>query len=77
MANAMNMDNELANERCAGCGALLSFVGRVHRCSGQAVEAPQRTERGIGTYRYRDPEKRRTYMRDLMRRKRAETKEAL
>jgi len=93
MANVPDVANDVANERCAQCGALLAMVGRSHRCiattargvgtpagkaGGEACRAPT-TELGAGkirdaasgTYRYRNVEQRRAYMRDLMRRRRA------
>lgn len=63
-------NTELAN--CPDCGASYAMVGRVHRC----VRRIQNTEhRAVvadtsGTYKYRDADKRRSYMRDYMRRKR-------
>jgi hypothetical protein len=67
---------------CAQCGANLALVGRVHRCVPAVVTA-QQTSVGQqepvdsakpstgSTYRYRDPEKWRAYMRDYMRKRRA------
>jgi len=87
MANERDVANDLDNERCVVCGALLRMVGRSHRCNPPPLkrvssvppkltkpsELPKLTEPGAvsNTYRYRNVELRRTYMRDLMRRRRA------
>jgi hypothetical protein len=54
---------------CERCGANLDLVGRVHRCIERPqIEVPQAV---AVTYRHRDPETRRAYMRDYMRKRRA------
>lgn len=69
-------------DNCTRCGANLEMVGRAHRCvpssrgvvaakRAMPVEQPPVLRVKSKSYRYRDPEKRRAYMRDLMRRKRA------
>lgn len=81
------MTNALTNaDRCPICHGMLAIIGRVHRCVPRVVVAEispdptPETVRGAQeflkaaqetTYRYRDPEKWRAYMRDYMRRKRA------
>jgi hypothetical protein len=70
---------------CEHCGANLALVGKVHRCvprpaapinvANTAALPVANTGRGGDvaniTYRYRDPGKRRAYMRELMRHRRA------
>lgn len=66
-----NGTSEPANaDRCGKCGAVLALVGRVHRCIERPTPEPTVVEKS--TYRHRDPEKRRAYQRDLMRRRRAQ-----
>ncbi len=64
---------------CERCGASLAIVGRVHRCvpSAQAIEAPTfvTVVHDKATYRHRDGDAWRTYMRDYMRAYRARKKE--
>lgn len=76
MANAVA--NDLDNSRCDRCGALLRMVGRSHRCVAVAnFESSTTKPRGViqaggvsTTYKHRDPEARRAYMRDYMRARR-------
>jgi hypothetical protein len=62
---------------CPHCGANVALVGKMHRCVPRPAEPVDvaNTIRGGDvantTYRYRDPAKRRAYMRELMRRRRA------
>ena len=70
------MANTMANDRCADCGAVYALVGLRHRCVARTVEAvservPSRIDGEGSTYRYRDAERRRVYMRDYMKRRRA------
>ncbi|HEY6019276.1 MAG TPA: hypothetical protein VIY48_05045 [Candidatus Paceibacterota bacterium] len=65
---------------CSICGLNMDFVGRSHRCiPTKHVTAIVNTVHGtdyraadgtIPTYQYRDPDKRRAYMRELMRKRR-------
>ena len=65
---------------CPVCGANLALVGRSHHCRPRKIEpvtvpvsqpeAVTNPEPVANTYRYRDPEARRAYMRDYMRRRR-------
>lgn len=66
----------MANTHCPDCGASYAMVGRVHRCisiprerayfiGGTPVDRPADVSE---SYKYRDPEKRRAYMREYMRR---------
>jgi hypothetical protein len=64
---------------CKECGLDLDLVGRSHRCVPRVANATQAAAdvanamaNRTRTYRYRDVEKRRAYMREFMRRKRAE-----
>lgn len=72
-----NSDSRMANsDRCPDCGASYALVGRTHLCRAVAVALPPPTKTrpangGSPTYRYRDPAKRRAYMRDKMRKRRA------
>lgn len=61
---------------CPDCGANLALVGSRHRCvankpdmANTPTEDVANTDRS-STYRYRDAEKRRAYMRDYMRERR-------
>lgn len=78
------MANGVANaDRCPACGAMYALVGYRHHCvprvraepvpAAVKVAAPKAAPVApeFPTYRHRDPEKRRAYMRDYMRRKRA------
>lgn len=63
---------------CEVCGANLEIVGRRHRCvpmaniPGDVANSDENMANSVAnTYRYRDPEKRRAYMREYMRRRRA------
>lgn len=65
---------------CPDCGKNLALVGKVHRCVPRVVSQPDMANVGVSnchmanaspTYKYRDPDKRRAYQRDLMRKKRA------
>ena len=74
---------------CPHCGANLALVGGAHRCiqrvanaspnpmaNGMGVAnsmANKRSDIGASTYRYRDADVRRGYMRNYMRRYRAKT----
>lgn len=51
--------------------ANMDMVGRAHRCIPVAVRPTVAEQKSGGSYKYRDPEKRRAYMRELMRRKRS------
>lgn len=80
------MANASDDDRCPGCGAQYVLLGgRVHRCSGRLLRAvaeiaPAPREVPVAapvvgiptTYRHRDPEARRAYMREFMRRKRSQ-----
>lgn len=70
---------------CPLCMANMDLVGRVHNCvpvpkasmtreeiKRHSDRTLERIARGevLGTYRYRDPEKRKTYMREYMRKRR-------
>lgn len=85
---ANSMANELINERCPGCGALIAMVGLRHRCSGRILQTakaeqvvtqtvtPTSAKSGLTTtYQYRTPEDRRAYMAEYMRGYRARKKE--
>ena len=72
---------------------MLALVGRVHRCvsssrgaeigrplvghTGQADAGQPGASAPRGTYRYRDPDKWRAYMRGYMKRRRAKNGQAL
>jgi hypothetical protein len=67
---------------CHKCGKNLALVGRVHNCTpllmanamANAVDmanTPLEPILAPAAYKYRDAEKRRAYMRELMRKKRA------
>jgi len=61
-------------ERCPKCGALYAIVGTAHRCGGGSNKEPPASAAAapaaevLASYRYRDVERRRLYMRDYMRR---------
>jgi hypothetical protein len=63
---------------CVKCGKNLALVGRVHNCThtmANTQDVVANTASGManvtpGTYKYRDAEKRRAYMREYMRGKR-------
>jgi len=71
---------------CKTCGKDLNLVGRVHNCTPGRTELGLEIEAGLenaiehvmepgnrvdgSTYRYRDPEARRSYMRHYMRKRR-------
>lgn len=62
--------SHMANN-CSVCGKDLALVGRIHRC----VPLPpklvlSKPKPKGGTYRYRDPDKRRAYMAAYMRKRR-------
>lgn len=70
VANTVDVANSMANMIAAGEVALTDApVGPVPAGTTRARTGT----RQVPTYRYRDPEKRRAYMRQLMRRKRAAT----
>jgi hypothetical protein len=63
---------------CKLCGLDLDLVGKSHRCIPRVAntvpvvgDVANAMANSATTYRYRDVAKRRTYMRDLMRRRRA------
>lgn len=65
-----------SDRHCLKCGANLDLVGFVHNCRPRMANAPpdmanEAEPVANSTYRYRDVEKRRTYMRDYMRRRRS------
>ena len=78
------MTNDMTNLHCVRCGANLALVGRMHNCSGALlvkgpppvvpapvkVVAPPAAE-PKSSYRYRDPDKWRAYMRGYMAKRRA------
>ena len=66
--------DSLANaDKCPECGALYAMVGRRHLCRGVK---PVEVVKPSSTYRSRDAEKRRLYMREFMRKKRSKHEEA-
>ncbi len=72
------------DDKCPACGKLYSLVGRVHRCSGSALNVTlpvantvansSPVANTVANSRYRDLDKRRQYMRDLMRKRRQHAK---
>ena len=73
----------MANEKCAVCGASIALVGLRHRCippdieivaGGPPLPEPQLTKTLDSTYRYRNVDERRAYMRGYMQRRRAKEK---
>lgn len=68
-------------ERCPVCSGVIALIGIRHNCVPRitgpvpalksAGAIPQAADEASPTYRYRDPEVRRAYMRDYMKRKRA------
>jgi hypothetical protein len=66
---------------CRVCGANTDVVGRAHRCIARpepmaktdmaktGVAKVDMAKKAGSTYRYRDPEKRRAYQRELMRKR--------
>ncbi len=58
------------DDRCPDCGKLYSLVGRIHRCVANKAGTVANKPVANRTGRYRDPEKRKAYMRDLMRSRR-------
>ena len=67
-----NSIDGLANaDKCPNCGALYAMVGRRHLCRGVKLEVIKPSS----TYRSRDAEKRRSYMREFMRKKRSKHEE--
>jgi hypothetical protein len=62
---------------CDQCGANLDLVGRSHLCRVSITSPPSASKLTFsGTYQYRDPEKRREYMRDYMRKRRGQKETA-
>jgi hypothetical protein len=60
---------------CSVCGANLDMVGRAHRCiprvqPGSASVETDKLPGSVATYKYRDADKWRTYMRAYMRKRR-------
>jgi len=56
---------------CPQCGKNMDLVGRQHRCIVPKIPDMEPGNRTDGsTYRYRDPESRRVYMKEYMRKRR-------
>jgi hypothetical protein len=64
------MSEAAAADRCPRCGALLKRVGHSHR---DAVTTPRRPEPPSYAKSRHHPDKRRAYMREYMRQRRAAT----
>jgi hypothetical protein len=60
----------MVNHKCRVCGKFYALVGKVHRCLDEDV-TPLTKPVVLKSYRDRDADKRRTYMREYMRRWRA------
>ena len=72
------MTNIVTNERCPGCGALISMVGRVHRCQ-QVIPTNQAKAAGslerVRRWRKAKRAHYNAYMRDKMRELRLKRRE--